>query len=70
VYVHAHARQESVSIDPLTNKLEVYVRAPAREGKANERVVELVAEFFKIAKSRVTIKKGQTSRNKILEVDV
>jgi uncharacterized protein (TIGR00251 family) len=48
---------------------EVRVRARPEKGKANERVVELLAEFFGVSKSRVSIRKGLASRNKVVVID-
>lgn len=46
----------------------VSVRAPAREGKANEAVVELLAEHFSVPKSSIRIVRGDTARKKLIEV--
>lgn len=44
------------------------VRAPAREGKANEATIELLADYFSVPKSSVRIIRGQTSRRKLVEI--
>ena len=46
----------------------VSVISPAEEGKANEEVINTVAKYFKLAKSRVKIVRGLKSKKKILEV--
>ncbi len=38
----------------------------ATDGKANADVVELLADFFKVAKSQVTIIRGATSSEKVV----
>ena len=48
--------------------LKVYVNDPALEGKANKRVVEMLAEFYNIKKYNVTIVKGELQRDKIVEI--
>jgi len=48
---------------------EVRVTVVPEKGKANRRVIELLAKHFKIAKSRVKLIKGETSREKIFEID-
>ncbi len=48
--------------------LIVYVRQPAVDGKANTALIELLAEHFGVPKTSVTIVRGHTSRNKIVEV--
>lgn len=46
----------------------VSVRAPAREGKANEAVIELLAEYFSMPKSAIRIIRGQKARRKLVEL--
>jgi uncharacterized protein len=44
----------------------VSVNAPAREGKANEAVIELLARHFSVPKSSIRIIRGQTARRKLI----
>jgi len=46
----------------------VKVKEPAREGKANQAVIKLLAEHFSVSKSQVRILSGFKSRNKVIEV--
>lgn len=48
--------------------LKVYVCAPAVDGKANKAVCEVLAEYFSVRRSRITILKGETSRDKVIEI--
>ena len=50
------------------NELIVKTRKKAHDGEANTAVIELLAKHFDVAKSRVQILKGQTSRHKIIEI--
>jgi len=50
-------------------ELVVYVRERAVDGAANTAVVRVVAEHLGVPKSRVSIRRGHTSRQKTLEVD-
>jgi uncharacterized protein (TIGR00251 family) len=66
--VKPQAKQETVTA--LTdNHYLVTVRAPAKDGKANARVVELLARHFQTSKSRIRILRGLTSRLKLIEFD-
>lgn len=49
--------------------LTVFVREPATEGKANIAVAALLAKHFGVAKSRVTLISGATSRTKRFRID-
>lgn len=46
--------------------LKVFVMEPASDGKANEAVIEVVANHFKCTKKSVTICSGHTQRLKTL----
>jgi len=46
---------------------KVKVNAPATEGRANKRLVEVLADYFSVPKSRIRIMKGLNSRKKIIE---
>lgn len=50
--------------------LEVRVHSPPADGKANEEVIERVAEHFAVKRRQVCIITGESSRNKIVEVDL
>jgi uncharacterized protein len=70
--VHVHVKPGS-SKGPLVEEsadglLVVYVRERAIEGAANDAVVRLVAAHFGVAPSRVSIRRGRSSRRKTLEV--
>ncbi|PIV64459.1 MAG: hypothetical protein COZ37_07050 [bacterium (Candidatus Ratteibacteria) CG_4_10_14_3_um_filter_41_18] len=52
-----------------TGSLRVKVDAAAREGKANKRLVEILAKYFSKPKSSIRILKGLASRNKVIEID-
>ncbi len=46
----------------------VRVKAPPVEGKANEALVAVIAEYFDVPKRAVRLCSGQTSKQKIFEV--
>jgi hypothetical protein len=46
------------------------VDAPALEGKANKRLIEIIAEHFNVSKSSIKILKGFKNRNKIIEINI
>ena len=48
----------------------VRVRAAPVEGKANERIRELLAEHFNIPKKAVELVSGTKSKKKIFDVDL
>ena len=50
------------------NRFRVKVDEKAEDGKANRRLEEILAGYFKVPKSSVVIVKGLKSRNKIIEI--
>jgi len=68
VTVKPLAKHENV-IPHSDGELLASVNAPANDGKANSRLIELLAEYFRTAKSNIRILRGQRSRKKLIEVD-
>lgn len=48
--------------------LEVRVTAVPEKGKANKAVIELLSKHFKVPKSSIQIIRGQSSKEKIIEI--
>ena len=48
--------------------LKIRLAAPPVDGKANEALIKFIAEVLHLPKSAVSLKSGQTSRRKVLEV--
>lgn len=44
----------------------IRVKEPAREGRANEAVIEALSDYLHIPKRLISIKRGLSSRNKII----
>ena len=49
--------------------LKIKVNQPPEDGKANKEVIRLIAQYFGIKVRNIRIIKGETSTNKIVEVD-
>jgi uncharacterized protein len=61
--------QEKVEKDDGGN-FKVWVSAPPEKGKANERLLDVLAEHFGVAKKEVRIVSGRTSRIKLIELRI
>jgi uncharacterized protein len=48
--------------------LKVRLTRPAQDGEANEQLRRILAEHFRTKKYLITIRKGHTSRTKIIEI--
>ncbi|WP_339109122.1 DUF167 domain-containing protein [Thioclava sp. GXIMD4216] len=49
--------------------LRAYVTTVPEDGKANAAVTKLLAKTLGVAKSRLTLLRGQTSRQKVFRLD-
>jgi uncharacterized protein len=67
IKVIPNARQNKAVEEP--GRLKVYLTAPAVDGKANQALIEFLAEHFQTKKSKISIIKGLTSREKIVLVE-
>lgn len=47
----------------------IALSVPPVEGKANQALIKVLAKELSIAKSRIRIKSGHTSRHKLVEVE-
>jgi uncharacterized protein (TIGR00251 family) len=47
------------------SQLKIALKAPPTEGRANEALIEFLADFFGLPRSSVSIAHGQTSRSKL-----
>jgi uncharacterized protein len=60
------ARVQGVSV--AEGRVEVKVRAKPQDGAANDAVIELLAEALGTAPSRITLLRGATSRDKLVQI--
>jgi uncharacterized protein len=68
IQVTAGAKTPEVTILE-NNQLRVKVNAPARDGLANTRLIEILAQEFKVSKSSIHILRGRKSKTKIIRID-
>ena len=67
VTVVPSARTSRVEVTGV-GQLRVAVTAPPREGRANEALVALLAEHFRVPRVRIRIIRGAGSRHKVVEI--
>lgn len=49
--------------------LVVYVREVAADNAANEALIKILAKYYDVPKTRLTILRGHTGRKKLVEID-
>ena len=63
--VRAQPRSSRSGVDGVIgDALKVRIRSAPVDGKANKELVETLADFFGVAKSRVSFVGGETSKSK------
>lgn len=67
VLAKPNSRKEGIEIQP-DGVLVVRVNAVPEDGRANERIVELLADHFQVRKSQIELKSGHRGKHKIFEI--
>jgi uncharacterized protein len=57
-----------IKYDQDSKTIRIYVTSAPEDGKANDAVIKLLSEEMKVAKSQISIIRGQTSRNKTISI--
>jgi uncharacterized protein (TIGR00251 family) len=68
VRVQPRARRDEL-VEMRDGVLVVRVAAPALEGRANGAVCRLLARRLQVAPSRITVVRGQRSRDKLIHIE-
>lgn len=69
MYVAAKPRAKKQEVTRLdATHFKVSVKEPPVGGKANEAVCRAVADFLNVAPSQITLVRGHTSKQKVLEL--
>ncbi len=69
VSIKVKPNSKTISVEKLNDgSYTVRVKAPAKEGKANDAVVRALGEYFGVPKSRIAILHGQAGKNKVVEI--
>jgi hypothetical protein len=48
---------------------EIRTTAVPEKGKANKKVIEILSKYLKVSKSRIKLVRGETSREKLFEIE-
>jgi hypothetical protein len=67
VKVSAKSKQNKI-VKISTTEYKVYVSTAPERGKANEKVAELLSEYFGVSKSSVKILRGENTNKKLVEI--
>lgn len=67
VVVKPNSKQESITV-AADGSLVVRVNAPPIDGRANERVIEMLAKHYDRPKSAIALIHGGSGKKKIFEI--
>lgn len=70
VCAFVHANSKNPRVEKRGEDLHIFVKAPAKEGKANTEALRTLADYFGINKSSAKIVKGAKSKQKLFNVIV
>jgi uncharacterized protein (TIGR00251 family) len=68
IQVKVKPRSKTEELSQEGDSFIVKVKEPPKEGKANQAVIKLLAEYFGVPHSQVRILSGFRSKNKVIEV--
>jgi uncharacterized protein (TIGR00251 family) len=69
VHVHVTPNSREARVTKVGEaSLDVKVDEKAVGGRANKRLVEILSDYFKVPRSRISIVRGAKSRDKIVVV--
>lgn len=67
LFIQPKASRNEV-IGPHNGEIKIKLSAPPVDGKANDELVEYIAELFSVSKRQVQLVRGETNRHKTIEV--
>ncbi|MGB9715434.1 MAG: DUF167 domain-containing protein [Thermodesulfovibrionales bacterium] len=70
ISVRVKPNMKEEKVEKAGDVFNVYVKEPAKEGKANKAVIELLSEYFNVPKSQIVIISGFKSKQKIIEISI
>ncbi|MEM2086543.1 MAG: DUF167 domain-containing protein [Archaeoglobaceae archaeon] len=69
ITVRVKPNAKKIGVEKVGEEYVAFVRAPPIEGRANTELIEVLAEYFKVPKSKIRIVSGARAKKKIVEID-
>lgn len=69
IYLKVKPNQRFDKVEKIAEGWQIRLNAPAVDGKANEHLISFLSEILGLSKSKIQLKKGQTSKLKCLEIE-
>lgn len=68
IKVKPNSKQQNI-IEMSDGSLIVHLKSPPVDGKANSELIAILAEKYHLPKSKINIKSGLSSRQKVVEIE-
>jgi len=69
IFVKAKPRAKIEKVNRIDQRnFEVFVKQPPINGQANQAIIKILAEYFKVSPSAIKIVSGHASKQKIIEI--
>jgi uncharacterized protein (TIGR00251 family) len=68
LYIQPKASRDQI-VGLHDEEVKIAVTAPPVDGQANAHLIKFLAKQFKVAKSQITIEKGETGRHKQIRIE-
>lgn len=71
ITVQVKTNSKKLGIEKISdNQYIIRVHQPPVDGKANEAIIQLLADYFHLSKSKIKIAKGEKSKIKLVDLFV
>jgi hypothetical protein len=68
IQVRVFPKSKKHGLSEENGVLRVHLSSAPERGKANKELVAILAEYYNIRKGRITILRGEASKNKVVEI--
>ncbi|MFA6421806.1 MAG: DUF167 domain-containing protein [Candidatus Buchananbacteria bacterium] len=67
ILVQAKPNSSKVEVEKITDQVyKVRLTAPPVDGKANDQLIKVLAQYFDVSKSNIAIKAGKNAKTKVV----
>lgn len=68
IFVEVKTNSGEQKVELVGPQIKVSLKSSPVDGKANIELIRLLAKHFHVPQNRITIKKGTTSKKKLIEI--
>lgn len=69
VKVKPNSKQQKI-VEKIDGSLIISLKSPPVDGKANQELIQLLAQKYQVAKSKIIIKTGTAAKLKLIEIQI